>query len=291
MNISEKIILGTVQMGLDYGINNAKGKVTKEEAEEILMYCQGNGLRYFDTSNAYGDAETVIGDIAKKNDLSLKIISKLSRCDIAEIESLIDKSYRNLQTKKLYGYLCHHFDFFLEFPVIWKWFERLKIDNRTEKIGFSLYEPEQLEWLLDRYKQIPFDLIQIPVNVFDRRFEPYLERCKERNIEIHIRSIFLQGLFFQKPENLPIHFYPITKKLQQLQQYAINCELSLAHLLMLAVLHIYPDAKLVLGVDSLNNLKQNLEVQQYLSSDIDYDYLDVFVESNRDLILPTLWKI
>lgn len=291
MNIAERIVLGTVQMGLAYGINNVQGKIKKKDAEEILLYCKRNGLQYFDTSNAYGDAEEVIGDIAQKNNLSLKIISKLGKCHVDEIESVIDKSYRNLQIDKLYGYLCHHFDFFIKFPGIWNRFERLKQDDRTEKIGFSLYEPEQLEWLLDRYEQMSFNLIQIPMNVFDRRFEPYFERCKEKNIEVHIRSVFLQGLFFQKPENLPKHFYPLAKKLQQLQQYAFDCNLPLAHLLMLAVLHICPDAKLVLGIDSINNLKQNLEVQAYLDSNIDYNYLDTFIEANRDLILPTLWKI
>jgi aryl-alcohol dehydrogenase-like predicted oxidoreductase len=291
MNITDRIVLGTVQMGLAYGINNSQGKIKKKDAEEILLFCKQNGLEYLDTGNAYGDAEAVIGDIARKNNLSLKIITKLSKCHVDEIESVIDKSYRDLQTKKLYGYLCHHFDFFMAFPRIWNCFEKLKRDDRTEKIGFSLYEPAQLEWLLDRHEEIAVDLIQIPVNVFDRRFEPYLERCKEKNIEVHIRSVFLQGLFFQKPENLPKHFYSLAKKLQQLQQFAFDSELPLAHLLILAVLHICPDAKLVLGVDSIHNLKHNLEVQKYLSNNIDYDYLDIFIETNRDLILPTLWKI
>ncbi len=291
MKITERIVLGTVQMGLAYGINNAGGKMAKGVAEEILLYCSRNGLQYLDTSNAYGDAEAVIGEIVKNNNLSVKVISKLGRCPIDKIESVINKSYRDIQTEKLYGYLCHHFDFFMEYPMIWDWFKELKMSNKTEKIGFSLYEPEQLEWLLDHYEETPFDLVQIPMNVFDRRFELYYEKCQKQNIEVHIRSVFLQGLFFRNPESLPTHFYPLKKKLHQLQQYAVDCKIPLAHLLMQAVLHFCPDAKLVLGVDSLNDLKHNLCVEDYEESNIDYNYLDLFIENDKNLILPTHWKI
>ena len=188
--MSNKIILGTVQFGLDYGVSNKKGIPSNKELKEIFSLAENNGIFLLDTASGYGNAEKRIGDISNGN---FKIITKISNIDNAQsIENQIKKSLFNLKSDFIYGCLFHNTNELLHNLFLWEELNKLKKLGLIKKIGVSLYHPKNLENLLS-LKIIP-DIIQIPFNIIDRRFEPYFERLNKLNIEIHVRSIFLQGL-------------------------------------------------------------------------------------------------
>jgi len=286
-SLSKKLCLGTAQFGLDYGINNSRGKIPESEVFEILDYALDNGIEIIDSAYNYGDSEKVIGKFIKSSSKGkkLKIISKLPQSN--NVYEIIEETLNNLCVKKLYGYLVHNFKFFLENPEIWEKLLKLKNKGKTEKIGFSLYYPEEYYKL----EKLEVDLLQIPYNIFDQRFGNLLPEFKEKGIEVYARSLFLQGLVFKKPEELDSKFSKLKEKLLYLNSLSrkINVPLN-AFFLNFVIINENID-KIVIGVDNLDNLKMNIEgikfqkvIKEY------YPKLLELKETDEDIILPPRWQ-
>ncbi|KAA6320406.1 hypothetical protein EZS27_029822 [termite gut metagenome] len=249
---TNKIVIGTVQFGLNYGINNTVGRVLFDEAKEILTTCKNYGINMIDTSHAYGDSESILGKIA---DANFQIISKYPYLS-QSVQTIFHKSLTQLNRDKIYGYLIHHFDSFKENLSLWEDMINLKENNLVEKIGFSIYETEELEYLFD--KDIKFDLIQFPYNLFDSSFNPYLEELKKRNIEIHVRSIFLQGLFFKNPNELPRKLLPMAPYLVEMASFCKKKNISIEELALNSVIHNKNIDGVLIGVDNVKQLIKNI---------------------------------
>lgn len=246
-----KLILGTVQFGCQYGINS-EGRPNSQMVSEILDEAYKVGITILDTSAAYGNAEEVLGDT--KVNYKFQIISKYPKSD-TPVQETLEKSLKDLSCSRLYGYLLHHFSVYKENKAVWNDFIRLKSEGKVEKIGFSLYEPQDLDIILG--DNIPFDLIQIPYNIFDRQFEPYFKQLKERNVEIHVRSTFLQGLFFKDRNTLPEKLLPLKPYLEKLDDYSRSTGLSIAEIaLNYNIQNPYIDGVLI-GVDTKEQLRIN----------------------------------
>ena len=186
---SSKLVLGTVQFGLQYGVNSA-GRPSEEGVKAILREAAAQGIRMLDTSSAYGNAEEILGRCIPDG-APFRLVSKYPKGE-ASVASVFAQSLRRLGTGHLYGYLLHHFEVFRANPAVWEEFRALKEQGLVDKIGFSLYEPSELEFILEQ--GVPFDLLQIPYNLLDRKFEPYMRELHAKGVEIHVRSTFLQGL-------------------------------------------------------------------------------------------------
>ena len=193
-----RIGIGTAQFGMDYGINNSTGEVEISEIAKILDVARENRINLIDTAYAYGKSEQKLG----QNDLDgFKVTSKLpSISKVDDVHKYLDKSLNNLKCEKLYGYLIHDFKIYQNNSGIIEKLMQERNAGKIDKFGFSLYYEKDLDVLL--HEGVEFDLIQLPFNIFDRRFEPYFEELSDLNIEIHVRSIYLQGLFFMNPEDL-----------------------------------------------------------------------------------------
>jgi aryl-alcohol dehydrogenase-like predicted oxidoreductase len=287
-NYMNKLALGTVQFGLDYGINNSTGQVSEEEVSKIISLAAANGIYFIDTAQGYGQSERVLGKAFRGSGNDFHIISKLSDENLYQVEKSIHYSLELLQTDHLYGFLIHNFDSFVKNPYIYSEILKLRQEGLISKTGFSVYFPEQITYLFE--KNIPFDLIQLPYNLFDRRFEKFFPVLKEKNVEIHVRSIFLQGLFFIKPEKLEIHFNPVKDKIIKLHRLANDTNVSLPSLcLNFAAGNKYIE-KLVIGVDNSRNLSENIaaleEFEKFLPCQ---NELNEFVEYNEKIILSFNW--
>ena len=287
--MNSKIALGTAQFGLDYGINNKRGKIPFSEVEEIIKLAYNNKIDMLDTAFSYGDSENVIGLILEENNLDFNITTKLPTKSLTEeVLSHFNQSLERLK-KKLYGYLFHDFKTFRKYPQIWKKFKDLKNSKQVKKIGFSLYYPSEIAYLFDN--KIDFDIVQIPYSIFDQRFRNYLPLLKERDIEVYIRSVFLQGLFFKKPEELNGNFTAIKGKIKTIIQISKKMNISIASIsLKFALMNKYID-KIVVGVDSIENLKENLQIIRGKRIDNKYYYLlkDIKVD-DENIILPFKWE-
>ena len=142
--ISKRIVLGTVQFGLDYGINNTQGEIQKGEAFDILKFAHQNGLDTLDTAAAYGSAESKLGEFFLENkSFNFKIISK-SPPKQKISETALQSSLTKLNIKELYGYLAHDFSIFNNDVKLIQKFIDLKKTGLVKKIGFSLLMHEHL---------------------------------------------------------------------------------------------------------------------------------------------------
>ncbi|MEL5894023.1 aldo/keto reductase [Bacteroides sp. GD17] len=279
-NLVEKIVLGTVQFGLDYGVNNSAGQVEPCEILSILQLAGENNISILDTSSAYGNAEKVLGKLLPEIDYNFKLISKYPKNDLS-VSCTLYNTLENLRVDSLYGYLLHHFEMYREYPGIWEEFKALKESQKVEKIGFSIYTKEELELILSKGDE--FDIIQFPYNILDRQFEPYLEVLHRRNVEIYARSTFLQGLFFMDREKLPIKLQALKKYLCIIDDYASLENMSVTEVAINYNLqNKYIDGVLI-GVDNATQLADN--IRSVLNKRID---LSIDVEET-ELLNPSNW--
>ncbi|MFH1798393.1 MAG: aldo/keto reductase [Candidatus Omnitrophota bacterium] len=248
--LTKKICLGTVQFGMDYGIANKTGKVSKEEVFKILDFAKTNGIETLDTAHAYGVSEKVLGEFIKDRGAAFDIVSKISD------KGQLRESLSLLGAENIHGCLIHNFKDHTENTDLWKTIENAKKDLFVKKIGFSLYKTQELETVLEQ--NLKFDIIQVPYSIFDRRFEPYFRPLKDRGVEIHTRSAFLQGLFFMNPGTLPEKVMGAKKHLEMLRKLAKENNISISSLCLNFVLDNPCIDKVVIGVDSLSQLKQNI---------------------------------
>ncbi len=248
-----KIVLGTVQFGLQYGVNSA-GRPNGEAVRNILSEAAKGGIAILDTSSAYGNSEDILGDCITPEE-NYKIVSKYPKGDVP-VREMFNVSLRRLKVEKLYGYLLHHFEVYKNTPKVWDEFVKLKDARKVQKSGFSLYSPDELEFILNR--KSPFDLIQVPFNIFDKKFLPYMKELHEKGVEIHVRSTFLQGLFFMDRNALPEKLQPLRKYLLQLDDYSSKTGLSISEIaLNYNLQNPYIDGVLI-GVDNVEQLQMNL---------------------------------
>lgn len=276
MSNPSKIALGTVQFGLDYGISNKEGKPDQKSVEEIITFAKNSGIELIDTASAYGDAEAVLGNV----DLSsFKIVSKfLPANNLNNIHESLKDSLDKLNVNRLYGYLAHRVNS-VTFED-WDILKAYKNAGIIEKIGFSYQSIDEV----DRTFQLGFipDIVQIPFNYFDNRFENICLKLKEKNVEIHSRSTFLQGLFFMNNTELSNSFQEVQDLITELQE-RFKDQLA-GQLLNYVVDQGFIDY-IVIGVQNKSQLEKNL---QSLDQSLKLSKLDRNISVN--ILNPALWN-
>ncbi|PRX43508.1 Predicted oxidoreductase [Salegentibacter salegens] len=274
MKISEKLGLGTVQFGLPYGISNNAGQTASNEVGKILETAKAYKVEVLDSASAYGNSENVLG----QNDLSsFKMISKFMPPHNESISIQLDNSLKILGLNSLYGYLAHRPGEILKDLGQWEELQKFKEKGKVQKIGFSLNQPEELAQLLDK-KFFP-DLVQVPFNYFDRRFETAVKELKNKGCEIHTRSAFLQGLFFMDPQQLDDFFNEVKPIITNLQD-----EKPLNGALLKFVLEKSYIDKVIIGVENESQLVQNIESLEIASS-----LPELKNKISENLLIPSLW--
>jgi aryl-alcohol dehydrogenase-like predicted oxidoreductase len=290
--LENKICLGTAQFGLDYGISNKSGKVAKNEVFKILEYVCKEGIKSLDTAHSYGASEEVIGDFIQDRKCEFKITSKLpaiNKFEEADIKKLFFSSLERLKINKIHAYLIHKFDDFMKYEKMWFVLESLKKEGLIQKLGFSLYWPQELDLILE--KKINFDIVQVPFSIFDRRFENYFKKLKDSGVEINIRSVFLQGLVFLDVNALPNKVKKAREHLLKLNRVSEDTGISIAALCLNFALCNESIDKVVIGVDSLEHLKSNLKnITVFENVRNIYGRLGRLSSDNEDFLLPFNWS-
>lgn len=262
-----KIVLGTAQLGSDYGIANKEGKPTEKDAFKIMKYAIEKGIIYFDTAYCYGNSEIIIGKFLNfYNDCKNKIniITKMASLSNEIInEKIIRKFFFNslhrLEQESIHCYMVHDFsDVKNNCDLISKTFFKLKNDGYVKKIGVSVYNKNQIKFLL---KNFDFDIIQIPINIFDQRLleQDILYNLKKRNIDIYARSIFLQGLIFLNKNNLPLKFKSIRKYLEKINNISLKFNISKEEIALLFINSISEIDKIIIGLGKIEHLKKDIK--------------------------------
>ena len=287
--MNNKLCLGTVQFGLPYGISNSHGKIPTSEISSILNYAYNNEIMFLDTAISYGDSESILGEHINDNYEKFQIIAKYPENCTVSPKISIENDLEILRKAKLYGYMFHSFKTYMNNPEYLDDFINIKSTGKVQKIGFSLYHPHEAEFILKN--NIHCDILQIPFNIFDQRFSYLFSELHDRDIEIFIRSVFLQGLFFIPIEKLPPHFNSIKPHLIKIIDYSVKYKLDIASICLGFVSHFNEVDHIVIGVNSLEELIENNTRYQ----NIDFQYFDFsilkqFSISDENIILPFNWK-
>lgn len=287
-----RLALGTAQFGLDYGINNTAGRPASATVEEILTTAQAAGLTLLDTAAAYGDSEARLGQwLAGRGDArpaSFRIVTKLAAGPGPRVRAQLRESLARLRQPAVYGVLYHNFGAFRQQSGAWAALQAARAEGLTQRIGLSLYHPQEAAWLLDT--GLDADLVQVPFNVLDQRFGPLLPALQARGVEVHVRSAFLQGLLLRPAAALPDFFKPLESKIIELHRLAQAADLPLAALLLHFAAFAPGVGRVVVGVDSAANLRANLAAADYVApAKALRPALRALAETTDEFILPYTW--
>lgn len=291
-----KLCLGTVQLGMPYGINNAKGQPSPAEATKILRYAIKEGVFVFDTAPGYGDSEKILGQNLHLLKNKLVFISKVPSLDwknkekITEaINAVLEKTLHNLKIKKIPFYLFHRFNdlvshknFALHHLI------KLKKRGLIETIGVSVYTPQEATASL-KIKGV--QAVQIPTNLIDKRFieSGFLDEARKKKVTVLVRSVFLQGLFFKK--KIPTYlnaFKPYQKKIIKI---CADHKISINELALRYVLSLKGVASVLIGLENLEQLKENVTVAKRGPLDkITLTEINKMGSAPEKIINPRLWR-
>ncbi|QED49196.1 aldo/keto reductase [Cytobacillus dafuensis] len=288
-----KLSLGTVQFGLNYGITNHSGMTPAEEVKEILDYAKENSINHLDTAPSYGNSEQVIGNLINHDFIINTKTPHFNSCEIGEqdidvLENTFFQSLKNLKQTCLEGIYIHNIHDMRKKNAekLFQKLESLKKQGYVRKIGFSVYDGEDIGFLLKYYD---FDLVQIPINIFDQRFlvNNYLVELKNRKIEIHARSIFLQGILLSQIKELPPHFTNNTAIFKKYENFLKENQLTKLDGAIHFVNNIKEIDYMIVGVNHVQQLKEILE--SYNKKIVIEDDVHLLSINNPDLIDPRRW--
>lgn len=287
--IKRKLIIGTANFGLNYGIKNNYNKLSFEKIKKILNYAKKNKIQVIDTASSYGDAELKIGKVKLKNFkyISKVKITKKKNEDIKkEIYRQFNKTLNNLNQKKIYGILIHNL-LKLNNNQIATAYESLNIlkkNKKISKLGFSTYGDYKIKYILSKFN---VDIIQTSANVIDNRAftKELLDLYKRKKVKIHVRSIFLQGLLISQLLNFPKKIKNDWKKNQKLWfDFCNKKKIEPAKLALKYVLQKKNVDKIILGFDSKDQLVNILNMN---NKKIKFNY-PKFKKVDR-IINPYIW--
>lgn len=259
-NTSSKIALGTVQFGLPYGISNKNGQVSNPEVARILDIAKVKGIHTLDTAIAYGSSEKVLGE---HNLESFDIITKLPAIpdDTLDIKGWVEDqmtgSLTRLRVPKVKAVLLHRPEQLHSEagPEIYAALDSLKIKGLTERIGISIYSPNEF---INLSRDFHFDLIQAPFNVLDTRLQDSgaLDILKSQETSLHVRSIFLQGLLLMDKKQRPNKFNEWSQLWTKWENWLDEHNLTPLEVCIRHALSMPHIEKVVVGVDSADQLQE-----------------------------------
>ena len=287
-----KIILGTVQFGLDYGVNNHKGKPSSNEIKEILDFAFESKIKILDTAEAYGNSQERIGEYLKKSNNKFKIITKYSKLRNDLPSNIIDRVKNNLEilnVDNLYCYMFHNFnDYISFFNLFQEDLLHLKKNGLIDKIGVSLHSNEEISEVL---KNGNIDLIQLPFNLLDNSSQrkEILIKAKTKGIEVHTRSVFLQGLFFKAPKDFPSKLQLLIPYIKTLKGIANTSKIDIKTLALKYVINKDYIKQIVIGIDNLTQLEKNLKIFNQ-EVDILNEKIDSINVKEELLLNPSYWN-
>jgi len=285
-----KIALGTVQFGINYGIANTNGQVDKLGAKGILAHAMSYGVDTIDTAIAYGSSEQCLGEIGVDG---YQVITKLPEIpdDYGNLKIWVEKhvkeSLDTLGVEALSGLLLHRPNQLLDTDKkdLWSILLQLKSDGLVKKIGFSIYAPDELDKLWDSFKP---DLVQAPYSILDRRLETsgWLQRMSEENVEIHIRSIFLQGLLLMNKGSRPEKFNKWLTLWSNWENWLRENDSTPVQAAVSFALSDNRISRVVVGVDSLNQFKDIIAVASNIGK-----FPESFYITDTRLLNPSEWRL
>ena len=292
------LVLGTAQLGMNYGIANKEGKPSRERALEIVAEAWKKGIRFFDTAQAYGESESVLGECLRAlgdgtSGNEPAVISKLHPeirpSDGQAVLRAVGESLKRLRIKTLWGLMLHR-ESWLEGAtgLFEEVADRLKREGKIRFFGISVYSPEMASKALNTPG---IDLVQVPFNIFDQRAlrQGIFESARKKNKTIFVRSVYLQGLLLLDPEDLPRHMLFSKSALSLLRETARKGQLSPKVLALSYVVQNAGEALIVIGAEEPSQVTENVDLLKKAQQVSLWD-LAFLAQEDPKLINPAAWS-
>jgi aryl-alcohol dehydrogenase-like predicted oxidoreductase len=302
-----KLVLGTAQLGLDYGIVSERAPSSRESIE-IIQTAIAGGVRYLDTASAYGSSEEIIGEaLADYKSSGCHIVTKLSplsevseAADVSTARSFAERSLiqsmRALRQPFLDTVLFHRVAHIQKWnSSIFNLLREWQSSGRIGSIGASVQSADELAFVLEVDE---ISHIQLPYNMFDHRWDASLEQIRavkeNRSLTINIRSIFLQGILMTGQHSLwqRAHVREPTATINWLNSLCLTFEKpDIASLCIAWARGLDWVNGIVIGCDNLGQLRRNL--QRFEAEALSQERLD-WIRSTRPVLSeqtlnPALW--
>lgn len=299
-----KFTLGTVQLGMNYGIANKNGKPDTAKSYSILETAIDGGVNSFDTSLHYGDSEEVIGSYFSKRQggykdtvltTKFKITPgvKLSDKDVEkQIYHCVENSLKHLNLKKIPVYMLHNpQDMTLYGNIVPETLKRLKADGLIDMAAVSVYTADEVDEML---KNDIYEAVQIPMNIIDNRLvrRDSLKKLYAAQKIVFVRSIFLQGLFFTNPSELTGNLVDAAEPVRKLVQLADKEGMSIAQLALSYIRDMKEVTSLVIGAETPEQVKENIKLIEgpSISENTENEIKSLFDNIPVHILNPALWK-
>jgi aryl-alcohol dehydrogenase-like predicted oxidoreductase len=285
-----KLILGTVQLGMPYGINNLTGQVDISEGFNILQTAYDSGIRMLDTAELYGTAHQLIGEFHDQNpNKKFNIITKFPHHFTDNIEVKIQGYLDQLRIKSLEAIMFHSFGSYKEHIQAIDNLVELKLRDKINLIGVSVYTNEEMEQVINDEK---IDLIQLPFNLFDNNYQrrELLAAAKHKAKIIHVRSVFLQGLFFMDIKDKSPIVHQLQSELIFINELAKQNKISLSQLALSYAMQQHNIDNVLIGVDNEAQLLDHIKNSANLLDNALKKEIDSIKIANKDLLNPSLWN-
>lgn len=295
-----ELCLGTVQFGMDYGIIGQK-KPDLDYAVNCLDYAVQNGISAIDTARAYGTAEEVVGAFIRKHTVgrSQLFISTKFRPNLLDgykeeqykevVRSELEQQLKILHLDYVDAYMFHSARYAFNDAAL-EAIDGVRKAGLAKKAGVSVYEPDEAEAC---FNSTYVDFIQMPYSIFDHRMKDagVFAKSIDSKCEIHTRSAFIQGLVVLEAEQIPPFLSKAIPIIQKIDKICSDAGISRVELAMAYVKREQAVSHLVFGVDSLEQLKEDIglfqkDVPARLLEQMDMEFKGI----EADIVMPSLWK-
>lgn len=286
-----KLALGTVQFGLPYGIANQSGQVSRKDAKAILTLARSSGIDTLDTAIAYGDSEACLGEVGTEG---FRIITKLPAIpeNVADVgrwvHDQMQASLQRLGVQTVYGLLLHRSQQLLgpEGKSVVQALEHLKAEGVVQKIGVSIYSPSELDTVT---QACAIDLVQASFSMIDQRLNNtgWLQKLHDTGVEVHARSVFLQGLLLMPRTAIPGKYQPWSRLWETWHDWLGKHNISAAQACIGFVQACPQIDRVVVGVESVQQLGQL--VDEAAKNSLDVELPDIS-STDESLINPSNWN-
>lgn len=291
-----RLVLGTAQLGMNYGVANVTGQPDFSTAQSIVQEAWENGIHEFDTAQAYGQSEKVLGQalrhlgIVKEAKVITKFDPNLDHLNKSVLHKAFKKSLENLGSESLYGLMLHGEDLLCQWD---KGLGEILIDivgsGRVEHLGVSVYSPEKaIEALHTQH----ISMVQLPTSVLERRFEraSVFYRAKDLGKTIYVRSIFLQGLLLIPPDNLPTNMGFAAPALKKLVSFSQKVGVSILELCIGYIKHAFPQSRTIFGAETPIQVRENLKCWgARWPEGLVREIREEFAKVDEMILNPSLW--
>ena len=293
MSAVEKLALGTVQWGVPYGLYNQEGMTSTKTVKAILDEALAGGIHLLDTASLYGESEAVLG----RNVLDeFRIVTKTPKFQVEhierqEVDGLVNTfraSLKKLNCASIYGLLIHDAEDILK-PgglMLIQALVALKMHGLVDKIGVSVYDGKQVTRILKIFTP---DIVQLPISILDQRVlrDGTLDSLYQLGVEVHARSVFLQGLLLMPADEIPIYFNPIRSLLNQFHMAANDQNLTAIQASLTFVRDLTQISKVLVGVQ---NLQQFQDCARDFKIDASFEAKNLNCDEIK-FVNPSMWNI